>query len=95
NTAYAVRVERTAGREAKTFLADRMASANWLVRSLQQRAQTILKVCSEIVRVQESFFREGVTHLRPLTLREVAEAVGLHESTVSRVTSNKYLATPR
>jgi RNA polymerase sigma-54 factor len=79
----------------KTFVADCLASANWLVRSLDQRAKTILKVASEIVRQQDGFLAFGVEHLRPLNLKTVAEAIGMHESTVSRVTSNKYLATPR
>ena len=83
------------GREAKAWLADCLASANWLLRALDQRQRTILKVAGEIVTRQEGFFREGVTRLRPLTLRAVADAVGLHESTVSRVTSNKYLSCPR
>jgi len=65
------------------------------VRSLDQRAKTILKVASEIVRQQDGFLAFGVEHLRPLNLKTVAEAIGMHESTVSRVTSNKYLATPR
>jgi RNA polymerase sigma-54 factor len=72
-----------------------MASANWLVRSLDQRAKTILKVASEIVRQQDGFLAFGVEHLRPLNLKTVADAIGMHESTVSRVTSNKYMATPR
>jgi len=79
----------------REYLAERLQSANWLVRSLHQRATTILKVAEEIVRQQDGFFRHGVAHLRPLTLREVAEAIGMHESTVSRVTANKYLAAPR
>ncbi|MDR3507773.1 MAG: RNA polymerase factor sigma-54 [Caulobacteraceae bacterium] len=79
----------------RTFVADCLASANWLVRSLDQRAKTILKVASEIVRQQDGFLAFGVEHLRPLNLKTVAEAIGMHESTVSRVTSNKYLATPR
>jgi len=79
----------------RSFLAERLAAANWLVRSLEQRAETILKVASEIVRLQNGFFHHGVTHLRPLILREVADAVEMHESTVSRVTANKYIATPR
>ncbi|MDR3512234.1 MAG: RNA polymerase factor sigma-54 [Caulobacteraceae bacterium] len=79
----------------KTFVADCLASANWLVRSLDQRAKTILKVASEIVRQQDGFLAFGVEHLRPLNLKTVAEAIGMHESTVSRVTSNKYMATPR
>ena len=79
----------------KTFVADCLASANWLVRSLDQRAKTILKVASEIVRQQDGFLAYGVEHLRPLNLKTVADAIGMHESTVSRVTSNKYMATPR
>jgi RNA polymerase sigma-54 factor len=79
----------------RTFVADCLAQANWLVRSLDQRAKTILKVASEIVRQQDGFLAYGVEHLRPLNLKTVAEAIGMHESTVSRVTSNKYLATPR
>lgn len=81
--------------QEKTFVADCMASANWLVKSLDQRAKTILKVASEIVRQQDGFLAFGVEHLRPLNLKTVAEAIGMHESTVSRVTSNKYIATPR
>jgi RNA polymerase sigma-54 factor len=79
----------------KAYLADCLQSANWLVKSLDQRARTILKVASEIVRQQDGFLAEGVEHLRPLNLKTVAEAIGMHESTVSRVTSNKYMATPR
>jgi RNA polymerase sigma-54 factor len=81
--------------QEKTFVADCMASAGWLIRSLDQRAKTILKVASEIVRQQDGFLAFGVEHLRPLNLRTVADAIGMHESTVSRVTANKYLATPR
>jgi RNA polymerase sigma-54 factor len=77
------------------YLHDRLQAANWLVKSLHQRAGTILKVAAEIVRQQDGFFRRGVQSLRPLILRDIAEAVGMHESTVSRVTSNKYMATPR
>ena len=82
-------------REAKAYLTECFNSANWLVKSLDQRAKTILKVASEIVRQQDGFFARGVSHLRPLNLRVVAEAISMHESTVSRVTSNKYMATPR
>ena len=81
--------------QEKTFVSDCLSSANWLVKSLDQRAKTILKVASEIVRQQDGFLAFGVEHLRPLNLKTVAEAIGMHESTVSRVTSNKYLATPR
>lgn len=82
-------------REDRAFIAERFQSANWLVKSLEQRANTILKVASEIVRRQDAFFRHGVGHLRPLILRDVADEVAMHESTVSRVTANKYIATPR
>ena len=81
--------------QEKVFVSECMASAGWLIRSLDQRAKTILKVASEIVRQQDGFLAFGVEHLRPLNLRTVADAIGMHESTVSRVTSNKYLATPR
>ena len=80
---------------SKAWLNDSLQSANWLMKALDQRARTIIKVATEIVKQQEAFFHRGVEHLRPLTLRTVAEAIGMHESTVSRVTSNKYLACPR
>ena len=79
----------------KDFLAECLQSANWLTRSLDQRAKTILKVASEIVRQQDAFLMHGVRQLRPLNLRTVADAIGMHESTVSRVTANKYMLTPR
>ena len=93
---YHARVAGAARSDAeKTFVSDCLASANWLVKSLDQRAKTILKVSSEIVRQQDGFLAFGVEHLRPLNLKTVADAIGMHESTVSRVTSNKYIATPR
>jgi RNA polymerase sigma-54 factor len=95
NDRFYARVAPRARREERLFLAEHLASANWLVRSLQQRAQTILKVAAEIIRRQDAFLRHGVAHLRPLILRDIAEAVEMHESTVSRVTANKYIATPR
>ncbi|MER9377276.1 RNA polymerase factor sigma-54 [Mesorhizobium sp. M0578] len=79
----------------KDFLAECLQNANWLTRSLDQRAKTILKVASEIVRQQDAFLVHGVRHLKPLNLRTVADAIGMHESTVSRVTANKYMLTPR
>ncbi len=82
-------------RDERAFIADRLQTATWLVKSLEQRAGTILKVAAEIVRRQDGFFRHGVAHLRPLILRDVADTVSMHESTVSRVTANKYIATPR
>ena len=79
----------------KEFISECAASATWLIKSLDQRARTILKVASEIVRQQDAFFAHGVAHLRPLNLKQVADAIEMHESTVSRVTTNKYMATPR
>jgi RNA polymerase sigma-54 factor len=95
NKTYYARVSKTRDQAGKTFIDEAWANANWLTRSLEQRAKTILKVSSEIVRQQDSFFMYGVQHLRPLNLKMIADAVELHESTVSRVTSNKYMATPR
>lgn len=95
NQIYLARVSVRASKEEREFLSECLQSANWLTRSLDQRAKTILKVSSEIVKQQSEFLTHGVRHLRPLTLKAVAEATGLHESTVSRVTANKYMATPR
>ena len=96
NTRYYSKVSRSvSGKPDRDYLSERLQSANWLVKSLDQRANTILKVATEIVRQQEAFFVHGVSQLRPLILRDIAEAIGMHESTVSRVTSNKYMATPR
>ncbi len=95
NERFYARVAPRAKKEERVVLTERLANANWLVRSLQQRAQTILRVAAEIVRQQDAFLQHGVAHLRPLILRDIAEAVEMHESTVSRVTSNKYIATPR
>jgi len=82
-------------KDDQAFLSDCMQNANWLTRSLDQRAKTILKVATEIVRQQEAFLTHGVDHLRPLNLKTIADAIKMHESTVSRVTSNKYMLTPR
>jgi RNA polymerase sigma-54 factor len=79
----------------RSYLADCLQTATWLVRALDQRAKTILKVATEIVRQQDGFFAHGVQHLRPLNLRTIADAISMHESTVSRVTANKYMATSR
>ncbi len=96
NQSYATVVHRGAGAAAdKTFVSNCLQTANWLTKSLEQRAKTILKVATEIVRHQDAFFAHGVEHLRPLNLRTIADAIGMHESTVSRVTSNKYLGSPR
>ena len=82
-------------KDSKAYVTDCLNNANWLVKSLDQRARTILKVSSEIVRQQDRFLTHGVRHLRPLNLRTIADSISMHESTVSRVTSNKYIATPR
>ncbi len=95
NRYYAEVSERTRKKTDRNYLMECMQNANWLVKALDQRARTILKVSSEIVRQQDAFLAHGVQHLRPLNLRTVAEAIDMHESTVSRVTSNKYMATPR
>jgi RNA polymerase sigma-54 factor len=92
---YAKVIGGAAPEADKTFVSDCLSSANWLVKSLDQRARTILKVAREIVRQQDGFLIEGIAALRPLNLRIVADAIGMHESTVSRVTANKYMATPR
>ncbi|MDX8441498.1 RNA polymerase factor sigma-54 [Mesorhizobium australafricanum] len=93
---YFARISRHAKDQAeKDFLTECLQNANWLTRSLDQRAKTILKVASEIVRQQDAFLVHGVRHLKPLNLRTVADAIGMHESTVSRVTANKYMLTPR
>ena len=84
-----------ATKDAKAWLSQSLATAGWLVKALDQRAQTITKVAIEIVKQQEGFFRDGVHALRPLTLAKVGDAIEMHESTVSRVTSNKYLLCDR
>ncbi|MBO6727196.1 MAG: RNA polymerase factor sigma-54 [Rhizobiaceae bacterium] len=95
NAYYAEVSGLTKDAEGREFLANCLQSANWLTRSLDQRARTILKVATEIVRQQDAFLVHGVRHLKPLNLRMVADAIGMHESTVSRVTANKYMLTPR
>ena len=84
-----------ADKQSRGWLSEKLADANWLIKALDQRQKTILKVAAEIVKQQDGFFRRGVSDLRPLTLAKVAEAIEMHESTVSRVTSNKYLNCPR
>src|SRR5690349_9646066 len=91
---HATLMKGTRAKSDRDFVAERFQSANWLVKTLEQRATTILKVAREIVRQQDGFFRRGVSALRPLVLRDIAIATELHESTVSRVTSNKYIAAP-
>ncbi|PVB60686.1 RNA polymerase factor sigma-54 [Labrenzia sp. 011] len=96
NQTYFARVIKTARNDTeKEYLTESLQTANWLAKSLDQRARTILKVSTEIVRQQDGFLTHGIAHLRPLNLKTIAEAISMHESTVSRVTSNKYMATPR
>ena len=82
-------------KEDKSYISEQLQSANWLIKALHQRATTVLKVATEIVRQQDGFFQKGVQSLKPLTLKDIAEVIEMHESTVSRVTSNKYMVTPR
>ena len=96
NQEYYTQVSNGAkGKEDREYITTQLASANWLVRSMEQRAQTILKVASELVEQQDAFFNYGIEFLRPLTLKDIAEEIEMHESTVSRVTTNKYIGTPR
>ena len=95
DSAYYAAIRRQAtSKEDRQFVSGCFQTANWLVKALHQRATTILKVATEIVRQQDGFFRHGVSHLKPLVLRDIATAVEMHESTVSRVTANKFIATP-
>ena len=96
NSRYYAEISKSAHSEKdKTFISECHQSANWLVKSLDQRAQTILKVTTELVKQQDGFLANGVSALRPLTLKTVADAIEMHESTVSRVTANKFVSTPR
>jgi RNA polymerase sigma-54 factor len=96
NQSYHTQVSKNAATSSdKAYLAEKLQSATWLIRALDQRARTILKVSAEIVKQQDGFFAHGVQHLRPLNLKTIADAISMHESTVSRVTANKYMATAR
>ena len=96
NQRYYTKINGSArDKDSKAYITDCLNNANWLVKSLDQRARTIMKVATEIVRQQDGFLTYGVRHLRPLNLRTIADAITMHESTVSRVTSNKYISTPR
>ncbi len=92
---YASLKKRCRSDADRSYLSDRFSSANWLVKSLEQRLSTILKVATAVVKEQSAFFDHGVRHLKPLNLRQIATKIGMHKSTVSRVTSNKAIATPR
>ena len=95
NRSFYTRIAKDSQSSVRTFADEAWTNATWIVRSLEQRARTILKVATEIVRHQDAFFTYGVAHLRPLNLKIIADAVQMHESTISRVTANKYMATPR
>ena len=95
NRSYYARISRDKEMAVRSFADEAWSNATWIVRSLEQRARTVLKVATEIVRQQDGFFAYGVAHLRPLNLKTIADAVQMHESTISRVTANKFMATPR
>ncbi|MFZ4124792.1 MAG: RNA polymerase factor sigma-54 [Rickettsiales bacterium] len=95
NRTYVGEVNSKKNKDAKKYLNEQLANANWLIKALDQRAQTILKVAKEIVKQQEMFLIHGIRFLKPLVLKDIAEAVGMHESTISRVTTSKFIATPR
>ncbi len=96
NKRYAADVKaRSDDKEAKKYMTEQLANASWLIRALDQRANTILKVATEIVTQQDKFLKHGIRFLKPLVLKDIAAAVGMHESTISRVTTSKYMATPR
>ena len=92
---YSAVVGSLAGSDDRMWLNNCLQEANWLIKSLDQRARTVLKVATEIVRQQDAFLLHGIAYLRPLNLKTVADSISMHESTVSRVTANKYMATPR
>ena len=81
--------------ETKAYMDDKLRAAQWVIRSIEQRNKTIVKVVSSIVKFQEGFFERGIQHLKPLVLKQVAEDIGMHESTISRVTANKYMYCPQ
>ena len=96
NSQYVAELRDVGGtKEAKTFVSDCLANANWLVKALDQRARTILKVSTALIKAQGMFFEHGVRFLKPLTLKDIADEIDMHESTVSRVTNNKYMSCPR
>lgn len=93
NTALADSLKKAAGKE-KEYMVEKMRQASWLIKSLDQRRRTLYKVSEALIKRQRDFFEKGVTHLKPLILKDIAEDIGMHESTVSRITTNKYIATP-
>lgn len=95
NQTYVAEIEGSGGKDAKTYVTQQLANANWLMRAMDQRAQTMLAIAAEIVEAQSGFFLYGIEYLRTLTLKDIAEEVGVHESTVSRIVNGKFMATPR
>jgi RNA polymerase sigma-54 factor len=95
NRFYQQMLQKQEADMAQKYIQDKLNSALWLIRSIEQRRMTLYKVTQAIVEEQRSFFEQGITGLKPMTLRDIAEKVGLHESTISRATSNKYVQTPR
>ncbi len=96
NKVYYAEIQKGAKtKQDKEYLSDQLATANWLVKAMDQRAQTIMKVATDIILQQEAFFNYGVEYLKPMVLKDVADAIAMHESTVSRVTTGKYIGTPR
>ncbi len=91
---YKSMMEGEAKGDTKDYVQDKLRSAIWLIRSIHQRQRTLYKVAKTIVRFQQDFFEKGINHLRPMILRDVANEIEMHESTVSRVTTNKYMHTP-
>jgi RNA polymerase sigma-54 factor len=91
----AIRDGKNVSSEAKDYIQEKIRSATWLIRSIHQRQKTIYRVMESILKFQRDFFEKGISYLRPLVLRDVAEDIGMHESTISRVTTNKYAHTPR
>jgi RNA polymerase sigma-54 factor len=95
NKNYMAKIEKNSSKDVHSYISEQQQSAGWLIRNIEQRSRTILRVATEIVRYQDSFFVSGIKGLNPLKLKIIADAVGMHESTVSRATANKYIATPR
>lgn len=95
NQSYVSEISKLYNKEANKYIKKQLSSASFLVKALHQRATTILRVSEEIITRQKDFFKQGVKHLRPMLLRDIAEAIEMHESTISRVTTNKFMMTPR
>lgn len=95
NNSYVAEIERGGGRDTKSYISAQLANANWLIKAMDQRAQSVLAISSAIVEAQEGFFLYGIEYLKTMTLKDIAEEVGVHESTVSRIVNGKFIATPR